>query len=128
MERNTIIIIVVVVIVCLCVSGAIYYFTRGDSSTPAAKQSNTPPQPSPWKCLAGINVPLRKNVGGDVECMSQNNKDCLWKSNESECKLLLSSPPSDLKPLVCGDMHKSQWGDTGYDNPIHWCAKGKLQL
>jgi hypothetical protein len=45
--------------------------------------------PIEWKCLTGTNVPLRKNTQGDVECMSQNNKDCLWKANETECNQLL---------------------------------------
>lgn len=81
-----------------------------------------------WRCLTGINVPLRKNVGGDVECMSQNNKDCLWKGNEIECNNLVLNEPANLKPLACGEMHKAQWGGIGYDNPAHWCAKAKAQL
>ena len=57
--------------------------------------------------------------------MSQNNKDCLWRNNDVECNILLTSTPKYLKPLVCGDMHKKVWGDTGYDNQSHWCTKGK---
>jgi hypothetical protein len=83
---------------------------------------------SNWRCLNGITVPLRKNEIGDVECMSQNNKDCLWKGNDAECNTLLANPPANLKPLVCGDMHKLHWGGPGYENPAHWCAKGKQQL
>ena len=81
-----------------------------------------------WSCVSDINVPLRKNASGDIECMSQNNKDCLWKSNANECQALLDSPPIDIKPLTCGSMHKDKWGSTGYDNVAHWCSKGKLLL
>jgi len=60
--------------------------------------------------------------------MSLNDKDCLWKGNDAECNSLLASPPGNLKPLACGEQSKQQWGTTGYDNPEHWCAKGKGQL
>lgn len=80
----------------------------------------------PWKCLPNINVPLRKNAQGDVECMSEDGKGCLWKSNATECNKLITSQPSNFQPLACGEMHKRLWGGTGYDVSSHWCAKGKL--
>jgi hypothetical protein len=82
---------------------------------------------SQWKCLPGIPTPVRINTGGDLECMSQNNRDCLWKGNDAECNKLLAAPPGDLKPLACGAMHKKEWGGTGYDGG-HWCQKGLAQL
>ncbi len=78
--------------------------------------------------MPGIPVPLRKNAGGDVECMSLNDKDYLWKGNDAECNSLLASPPGNLKPLACGEKHKQQWGTTGYYNPEHWCAKRKRTI
>jgi hypothetical protein len=80
-----------------------------------------------WKCLPGIHTPVRINSGGDLECMSLNNRDCLWKGNDAECKTLLASTPENLKPLACGAMHKKEWGGTGYDGG-HWCQRGLAQL
>jgi hypothetical protein len=103
------------------------------ASTPAPTPTPIPapapaPKETPWKCLPGINVPLRRNVGGDIECMSNNNKDCLWKGTADECNNLIAKPPVPQNPLVCGAMHKKEWGSSGYDNTDHWCAKGQLQL
>jgi hypothetical protein len=80
---------------------------------------------SKWRCLPGISAPLQKNMYGDVECMSMDYKNCLWGPN---CNDLLYIPSQYLKPLACGDMHKSIYGNTGYDNPKHWCTKGDLQI
>jgi len=81
-----------------------------------------------WKCLDNINSPLRMNQRGDVECMSMNSKDCLWQPTKDDCDRLVISPPQNLSPLTCGNMHKNVWGSPGYDNPNHWCYKGKNQL
>ena len=78
-----------------------------------------------WKCVGDINVPLRRNINNDVECMSQNNRDCLWKNNKTECESLLTNKPNDIKPLECGDMHNRVWGSPAYNVPNHWCAKAK---
>jgi hypothetical protein len=79
----------------------------------------------PWQCVGDINVPLRRNINNDVECMSQNNRDCLWKNNKTECESLLTNKPNDIKPLECGDMHNRVWGSPAYNVPNHWCAKAK---
>lgn len=73
----------------------------------------------PWTCVPGLSSPMRLNDQGDVECMSTNNKDCLWDGN---CYNTLTTPADSLKPLICGDMHKKEWGGPGYDNPNHWCS------
>ena len=28
----------------------------------------------------------------------------------------------------CGQEHQEVYGDTGYDNPAHWCARGKIAI
>lgn len=94
----------------------------------SSQQTPISSKPSEWKCLPNIYVPLRKNAQGDIECMSTNNKDCAWKSNNTECQALLISPVTPLNPLACGTMHNEKYGSTGYNNPDHWCSKGKLQL
>jgi len=75
-----------------------------------------------WKCYPGIDVPLRVNSGGDVECMSMDNANCLWSDN---CAAVLSAYSSaTLNPLSCGQEHRNVWGGPGYDTPAHWCYKG----
>jgi len=94
-----------------------------------------PPKSTPWKCIPGIAVPLRKNDGGDVECASGNQRDCYWQPNDNNCNILLSIGNRLHQPwtignqsLVCGAMHQRVWGGPGYDNPQHWCARGKAVL
>lgn len=77
-----------------------------------------------WKCILDLPVPLRKNAKGDVECMSTNGRDCLWSGSMDRCNALEKSPPSNLNPLQCGDMHNRVWGGTGYNNERHWCTRG----
>ncbi len=137
-------IIICILVLCICMSifsgvGA-YYYTTTVRSTETGEETGEyigedqdilqqlPPTASPWKCLSGITVPLRKNVSGDIECMSLDSTNCLWKSDAAECSTLVTTPPQNLNPLICGSMHKTKYGGTGYDNPEHWCAKGKIQL
>jgi hypothetical protein len=79
-----------------------------------------------WRCISDIGVPLRKNAAGDVECMSENNRDCMW-GDMARCKQLLNwnPPPGQIKPLACGAMHTQKWGGSGYDNAAHWCRRGR---
>jgi hypothetical protein len=81
----------------------------------------------PWTCLPGIPVPLRKNVMGDVECMSYNYRDCLWQGSDGACQALNNSKPPNLAPLACGEMHNRMYGGSGYEGG-HWCAYAKPQL
>lgn len=83
-----------------------------------------PNKNSMWQCgVSGYQTPLRVNESNDVECMSTNNRDCLWKGSAAECDAQIKNPANPMKPLVCGSMHKKEWGGPGYDNPAHWCAK-----
>jgi len=63
---------------------------------------------SPWTA---------KLPSGDVMCHSQNARDC----NGSPVR---PSPSQPGYPLVCGVMHASVWGNTGYRNNPHWCVTG----
>jgi hypothetical protein len=83
------------------------------------------PAPTPWKCLKGFTAPMRKDAKGDVQCMSNNHKDCVWKADEAQCQAAVTTPVTPLDPLTCGDGHKAAWGGPGYDNPDHWCSKVK---
>ncbi|OQR84582.1 hypothetical protein ACHHYP_13226 [Achlya hypogyna] len=72
----------------------------------------------PWKCVDGISTPVRRNVKGDVECMSMNGHDCV----QGACEANLIVPVAPMNPLTCGAAHKTQWGITGYDDATHWCS------
>lgn len=79
-----------------------------------------------WKCIDAqypqFPVPLRINATGDVECQSTDGRNCMW----GRCPNL--SDPTPSNPLVCGAMHQSLYGITGYDTPGHWCYVGKQVL
>ncbi len=81
-----------------------------------------------WRCLPGVNVPLNKNEWGDVQCMANDGRNCLWQSGsnaEGKCSDLAKNPPNNLRPLICGGGHQRAWGSRGYDSgPGHWCNKG----
>lgn len=75
--------------------------------------------PSDWQCVPGISTPVRLS-GGDVECASNNGRDCLWGTCQGAGA---TQPSGQMAPLACGDDHTAQWGGPGYNNPRHWCAK-----
>jgi hypothetical protein len=74
-----------------------------------------------WKCEDGINVPIRRNAQGDIECASTNGFSCLWQANKADCDGVIANMPP-LNPLKCGDDHRRKFGGDGYSNPRHWCA------
>lgn len=80
---------------------------------------------TPWKCINGLGAPMRLNSDGDVECLSQNNRDCMWGG---ECHTKLNTDPQSIKPLACGAMHLRTWGSSGYENYNHWCNVAKRNL
>lgn len=88
--------------------------------------SGTTKTDTKWACVGDITVPIRRLANGDIQCMSENGRDCYWSVNNEGCKASLLAPPSTT--FTCGDQHKSVWGVTGYDDPTHWCAKGKTLL
>ena len=86
---------------------------------------------TPWTFLPGLEVPLRKNNNGDVECDSVNHHDCLWGQQPwggGLIGVILRTAWGTEQPLTCGDMHAREWGGPGYDNPNHWCARALPQL
>ena len=76
-----------------------------------------------WHCLNDISTPVRINKSGDVECMSYNNRDCLWGGGSCQAKVQSAENGPSIRELTCGAMHLSQWGVTGYDVPGLWCNK-----
>ena len=58
--------------------------------------------------------------------MSRNGRDCLWDQSRCEAnKAAYGQNPVSNTPLICGEMHNRVWGSTGYNNPAHWCVKGR---
>jgi len=89
------------------------------------------PDQKEWQCLPGLKVPLNINEKGDVQCMALDRASCLFSTTMNQCNNIIKeyeNKKSIVKPLVCGTMHKNQYGTTGYDNPKHWCSKGKLLI
>jgi len=80
-------------------------------------------QPTAWTCVPGINgannVPVRINAAGDIECMAPDGANCLWTTGS--CTAEITTPPSTIVPLACGQMHLKLYGITGYDTKTHWC-------
>ncbi|MGL5936559.1 MAG: hypothetical protein ACRCZI_13175 [Cetobacterium sp.] len=119
------------VIIAVIILLYLFAFSQPLVKLPAIAMTSSEPikpvtkNPTQWNCYDGYNVPMRKNAAGDVECMSVNAKDCMWKATPSDCKAALNHPAESIKPLACGAGHKAAWGDTGYDNSNHWCAKVK---
>ncbi|MCU7801113.1 MAG: hypothetical protein KZQ70_13495, partial [gamma proteobacterium symbiont of Lucinoma myriamae] len=65
-----------------------------------------------WFNLDGINP----------SCASNNGVDCLWGYTAEDASII---DFDTLKPLYCGEDHRSKYGITGYDTAYHWCFKLK---
>lgn len=127
----------IIILIIVLLIGVYYFFIMPSSKPPVSQPLVSkaavpppPPQPTAWVCINGVNVPIRKNAAGDIECMATNGKDCMWQSDATGCSKILTHSAESIKPLVCGEMHKSFYGDTGYDstNPNHWCRIGKKSI
>ena len=92
-------------------------------------QPVAPKYPTDWSCVGDIDVPLRResNANNDISCLATDGKNCLWGGCASRLAEF-SSRQNELNPLVCGAMHQGFYGETGSDNPIHWCFKGNAGI
>ena len=54
-------------------------------------------------------------IGGNPACASYDAHDCLWGVSIDSIDF------ARVKPLVCGAGHQQVYGETGFDNPKHWC-------
>ena len=77
---------------------------------------------TPWQCLNNINVPVRMNEEGDVECYSKSNRHCMWGACNDA--LLIDANTHVSTSLSCGAEHKEKWRITGYAG-THWCNRGR---
>jgi len=79
-----------------------------------------------YRCsdFTGYSTPIRLNEDLDIECFSLNARDCAWDNallDLTKCKEFIKKNLPNVKPLVCGPMHKSIYGGSGYDSS-HWCS------
>ena len=89
---------------------------------------NTREMLSDWKCLEGVNTPVRKSSSNEVQCLSTDGSQCATANNLESCAALVGNQLRSAKTLSCGEQHMKLYGQTGYDNPGHWCAKGRSNL
>lgn len=110
-------IVAIIIVVILIVIGIAYYLM---TRTKASK----------WRCVGDIYTPLIIDKDGNVACKEDDDKfHCALANDKAGCEALL--PPEgaiDVRALACGEQHKSRFGSTGYDDPNHWCSKGKVLL
>ena len=94
----------------------------------AAKRASFLPA---WSCVPqATGTPVSFNYDGDVQCWSNDGKNCVWDwASNCSTKLadaIIAGADKLVKPLACGEAHKNVYGNTGYQSPDHWCAKVKL--
>jgi hypothetical protein len=95
--------------------------------------SGTTPSPQQFQCIAGVFTPLRLNTAGDVQCLSNDGRNCVWASSDAGCTSSLVGSGSNNNPtsaLTCGVLHalyQPQAGD-GYNGLNHWCFLGRVRL
>jgi hypothetical protein len=81
--------------------------------------------PQSWATVKVVNssgeayVPMRINRG-KVECMSLNNRDCLWKNTQTESDTLIVGLPGIIKPLSSSGNYS--------ENGIDWPSQGYRYL
>lgn len=74
--------------------------------------------PSEWKTLDDQRY--RVEADGNFSCYSEDGIHCKPGAP--------STNPERVKPLVCGNAHRSVWGTTGYDTSAHWCNEAHANL
>ncbi len=68
-----------------------------------------------WKYNSALGVILSVDHDGDIQCASDNGTLCYWGKDK-----LTQNEKLNLVPLACGE--------TGYNDPGHWCHKGLEEI
>ena len=83
-----------------------------------------------WMCIEpakGWFTAIRLGSDGNVECISTDSSNCFWHQDPNRCiSSVIDTKPETIKPLACGEHSKKVYGATGYDDPKHWCAIGRV--
>eukprot|EP01016_Furgasonia_blochmanni_P024141 TRINITY_DN25_c0_g1_i1.p2 TRINITY_DN25_c0_g1~~TRINITY_DN25_c0_g1_i1.p2 ORF type:complete len:238 (-),score=99.66 TRINITY_DN25_c0_g1_i1:83-796(-) len=83
-----------------------------------------------WECMnfdGNWNPIVFDPATRDIACAAPNGRDCLWTKSSAECSGVIGVWSSNAPLLRCGADHKAKYGETGYSNPNHWCAKALRQ-
>lgn len=136
--------IAVIVVILICLLVGLYFggYLTPDAGSDSSSNSNsnsstgtgsggsayTPKNYTQWACYDGIYVPIKQTASGDPACLSRDGMNCVWSTDDAGCKATLANMGSPVNQLACGADVKSKWGITGYEDPNHWCAKGKKAM
>ena len=117
----------ILIILYLLFKNSVDAYIAGLKAPPPAPPASL--APTEWTYVQDIDVPIRRedNANNDMSCLSENTKDCLWGDcNEKLRAYSLPENVNRVNPLVCGTIHESIYGETGYTRPIYWCYKGNI--
>jgi len=65
---------------------------------------------------------LRINPNQDTECISWDLTKYCVVGSRAECEETLKKAETPQnKRYSCGEIHKKFFGQTGYEDPNHWC-------
>jgi hypothetical protein len=82
-----------------------------------------------WYCMKfnEIFLPISITNEDEIQCLSTNHTHCVTHTTSiNECQLIIQQTvDQQIQPLVCGKMYESIYGESGYDNPNHWCYYGR---
>jgi len=87
--------------------------------------TTAPPRPAPQQSAAWqartFSAPnggllVFRYAGVNPACASYDGRNCLWGQGLQQVRY------SQVRPLVCGERHRSVWGVTGYEDRKHWCS------
>ena len=76
-----------------------------------------------------LSTAVRINKNGDIACISNDGKNCVWK-REIATDLAKQSISGNKKvhTLTCGIQHRNLYRTSGYGNERHWCTKAYRYL
>lgn len=84
-----------------------------------------------WECTdeTSVATALRIAETGQVECLSNDGKGCVWGLDSvAKCdEAIQKYTDGGKKPglaLECGAEQQKLYGNPGYNDPNHWCSKG----
>ena len=132
-NKKIIIIIVAVIVVAAVIALIVGLALRNRNTTPASTtpsgtsgsttngSTTTYPnkfnQFAPWGCFSDVLTPVNVNADGNIQCLSNDGKNCAWQSDLNTCNnaagVMNKVPPGNTNPTVCTIDQ--------YNNPQHWC-------
>ena len=78
-----------------------------------------------WLCKSrtGIATPVRLADNGDIECLSNDRRNCFWNvDNSQQCDKTITKYGNKNRNLRCGKHHRRLYRMSGYRRRGHWCS------